>query len=737
MVAFAGSSSSAGNVGTGALTFRRSDDPVHELPHPGLLTNTLAILAEEFGVRTVAEFAAFEVGRLRSVRGVGRKKLKALRELQLHARFVCSGDAADGEGPSSEPGGTDEPTQKGSDPLVSLEHDSLLTPLLRTLAQSHGIYTIRDLAEFSVRELQWVSGVGIKTMRSLRALQRTAAEVLDAERAASRRAERDVEASPAKTSAGQPWHPGFEVQSTPEEEPNSPLGRLLLAASILGDARVLGDLITLDLAEAMHVANLTHEELATPLSEVVSLAFGGRTLDEVVRIGLEALDVRGREILLRTVLSPLETKETLESIGDSFGFTRERARQLRNGAREEFDRAVGEPLRWLANAYCARLGGVFPVVDLDSMIAARSPSLVISARTTAVARRAALRAAGYRETRGGWCLSAAAQEVADGWKSRLRDAGAATGIVPEVVLESELGGYFRNRALRERYLTEVIGLPVLKGHRLRSDSGRNRCLAALWMLGRPATKSEIGSLVGLSEARVGTYLGQFDQVCRADKIRWAFEEWVDDPYDGIVGEIVQRIEEDGGTTTFERLVTEIPTKFGVSESSVRMFLATPRFVVREGVVREATNQEIRAGDYGDVESSADAVRLPDGDWAARVTVEARFRDGYSASIPAPVARAQGIQPGESLVVPVGDTGHSVSLIWRTTSTTGRVDLGRLAPVLEHLDATDGDSLIVAPSREDVRIWFESEAPILAREPKPKAAPSSQQIDDLLEDIFGR
>ena len=45
---------------------------------------------------------------------------------------------------------------------------------------------------------------------------------------------------------------------------------------------------------------------------------------------------------------------------------------------------------------------------------------------------------------------------------------------------------------------------------------------------------------------------------RADKNRWGLAEWIDDEYEGIAAEIVQRIEEDGGATRLERLIDELP-----------------------------------------------------------------------------------------------------------------------------------------------------------------------------------
>ena len=352
-----------------------------------------------------------------------------------------------------------------------------------------------------------------------------------------------------------------------------------------------------------------------------------------------------------------------------------------------------------------------------------------------VVRAALVRAAGYIQKPDGWAVTESASHALTGVRDRLREAGRRTGVVPQSAIAEALGPYIRIPDERTAFLEEVVRLARFEGEWIPSDSVRGRVIAALWIIGAPATKAEIGEMAGATPSRVSSYLSSVPGVCRADKERWAFEEWVDDPYDGIVGEILQRIEEDGGSTTVARLMSELPATFGVSELSVRSYLATPRFVVRNGTVRLATEAEVATTYFGSVEDVSSAVRLDDGTWAVRIRVEERFLNGYSAGFPAPVGQAVGMQPGESLVVPVADTPHSVSLIWRIENTSRLVDLGRLAPVLEYLKISPGEDLVVAPGRNLVRIYRESDAPIttgLNRHRTPEVV-----VDSILDDLFSR
>ena len=82
--------------------------------------------------------------------------------------------------------------------------------------------------------------------------------------------------------------------------------------------------------------------------------------------------------------------------------------------------------------------------------------------------------------------------------------------------------------------------------------------AALLHIGSPANKAEIAEQSGLTERQVGAALSQIESVARADKTRWGLREWIDDIYEGIPAEIVQRINEDGGSTRLNRLLEELP-----------------------------------------------------------------------------------------------------------------------------------------------------------------------------------
>ena len=138
-------------------------------------------------------------------------------------------------------------------------------------------------------------------------------------------------------------------------------------------------------------------------------------------------------------------------------------------------------------------------------------------------------------------------------------------------------------------------------------------------------------------------------VVKADPNRWGLRHWIDDEYDGIVGEILQRIEEDGGVTTTERLLTEIPAKFNVSPQSVRAYMNSARFEIRNGSIRLANPASIRLRDLDDVIDGRDRDGAPY--WT--FVVDDRYFQGYSVvGVPPEFAKAVGCEPDSGVDIEI-------------------------------------------------------------------------------------
>jgi len=600
------------------------------------------------------------------------------------------------------------------DPIAVLAPPTLLSTALGALSRRRGIRSVADLAALDMAEARRIKGIGRAKIEALKELRERARTVCPPTPAL-------VEDSPTA------------LASVASEEPSpTQLGKLFVAARLVFGASTLAELGSVPWGELLALVELEDDGPDTDLRALAPRSFQFFDVTRSVLGALDEVGERARYILERAVFATKSECLTLSTLGGELSLSRERVRQIRVRALRQFDdvtspvlRPVAPWLRYLAGECCR-------IKTLHECWASFVDLAPEEARPVVIA--ALSRAAGYTLGADGWAVTSAASTALRGARERLRSASRATGVVPAASIAEILGGHLKLPAERDAYLESELGLVRFEGAWIPGGSVRARVVASLSIIGAPATKAEIAEMAGATPARVSSYLSSVPGVCRADKERWAFEEWVDDPYDGIVGEILQRLEEDGGVTTVERLLTELPATFGVSELSVRSYLATPRFVVRSGMVRLATDAEVASTYYGSVEDVPSAVRLEGGEWAVKIHVEDRFFSGYSAGFPLPVAQAVGIRPGESLVVPVAGTPHSVSLIWRIDNTSRIADLGRLAPVLEHLGIEAGEDLVVAPGRTEVRIYRDGDAPVARgnRQTTPDVV-----VDSILDDLFSR
>ena len=236
------------------------------------------------------------------------------------------------------------------------------------------------------------------------------------------------------------------------------------------------------------------------------------------------------------------------------------------------------------------------------------------------------------------------------------------------------------------------GLHELHGSLSIRDSAKARAKSALMSIGGAATREEIADVCGLSVTQTAGAFSNIPSVVRATKDQWALKEWVDDEYDGIVGEIIQRIDEDGGATTTERLLRELPEKFSVSSSSVHAYMHTPKFVIRDGCISLANASSVELRPLEDAVHGLDANGAPYWTFA----VESRFFDGYSVlGVPPEFAKALGCEPDGSTYARIENLPmcRDLSIHWRLASTTG-ASLGYLADALRELGVQPGQVVSV-------------------------------------------
>ena len=244
-----------------------------------------------------------------------------------------------------------------------------------------------------------------------------------------------------------------------------------------------------------------------------------------------------------------------------------------------------------------------------------------------------------------------------------------------------------------RMVRDRAGLHALHGRLAVRDDGAARAKAALLWLGRPATRDEIAGVCGLRVGEVVRCLSELRSVVRASKRHWAPAAWVEREYGGIAAEIVRCIREDGGATATARVLAELPARFGVTESSVRTFLKTRRFVVRRGRVRLADPRSVKLRPLAAAAHGRDADGAPY--WTFRVRPQ--MLEGYSVTgFPAEFAKALGCDPDGWALAVIDNLPEcrELSVRWRLTSTSG-ASVGYMAGALRALGVGPGAAVRVA------------------------------------------
>jgi hypothetical protein len=488
-----------------------------------------------------------------------------------------------------------------------------------------------------------------------------------------------------------------------------------LAGPDAGGAPVISDADALGFASALVVAYVRtgHDDLGELLGEAPT-GSSALQLVESFRLGpylfpdwakfLQHSDDRDLAVLgMRTAFPGERLSGTLEQVGERFDVTRERVRQI-------------EKKTFIKLDSCKRTNsGVFD--QLASQVH-RSDRLVTAAKVlTAGCSNRELAAKLLLRFEANWArdndylIGDQASNQFSSLKDRLVEHADKNRLLTEEAVEEVVGDLFTSESARDIQLTK-FGLIQICGFWGLRDVRQVRIAAALRTIGRSATKAEIGELVGLTESQVSASAGLTPGVVRADMTRWGFEEWVDDVYDGIVGEIEQRINAHDGSVALSLLIEELK-QFGVAESSVRAYSSTDRFTVENGIVsRSETGYRPRQP-----HERLGAVRVdriddqPGSEWGQMNKLEDRHFAGFSLKVSFDLVFHNGVRPDDSLVVPVvGSTPAEASVIWRTHDMTRSVDVGRVSDTLTKLGFKIGDEVVVVATKDYVRLLKPSEVP---------------------------
>ena len=473
------------------------------------------------------------------------------------------------------------------------------------------------------------------------------------------------------------------------------LGWIFTLSTELHGSRTLADALTSDLGQLMSTLGMAGVVGRIPLSDLSKQPpLAARTLETLSEFWGSLSPVEQLTFEYRVV--PVEPLG-LEKVALKANLTRERIRQIQKyleGCLESDGRAadLGWCLRAVAAVIRQQTGPVCTENDLKDRIAITFPKAHDSSgdgSLAEMARQMTRKELAYK-CLDGICLDQLASEVVSDLKRTAHTIADDTGILDE----GELRNCLPDESWEDHWevLLGQCGLHRISGRLALRNTGKARVKAALLSIGRPATKGEIAKNSGVKRSLVGGHLSITAGVVRADKKRWGLSEWIEDEYEGIPAEIVQRIEEDGGATRLERLVEELPRMFGVTENSVRAYVHTSKFTLKDGYVSLAEASTIRLRPLDDVVHG----RTSDGSRYWRFKTEERYFRGYSlTALPPEIPHALGCEPDGKIMVPVTEPAgcEPVSVGWPLASVGGAF-VGYIAAPLRKLGVRSQDHVLL-------------------------------------------
>lgn len=554
--------------------------------------------------------------------------------------------------------------------------------------QRAGIDTIGKLAASTDSELRNISSFGEKSLREVnQVLDEYLAEVGDADREAL---------EPADPAAASAIRQLRRAATRAHEEGVVTIGQFVKA---LG-----ADISPTWLDER------DSGLLATPLQALsdptMAIQHGWQ---HAMQTTIDAMKEQARAAVLET--SPLQSKSrTLDQVGQVYGVTRERIRQLRVSTSKSL---VGQPAiaaavdlftRLISPACPASLlvqRGFDPADDLVKILATVAQFTGSLDNKIWIEPAAGDQWYGTGPSPSDWLMEAVGQN----------EKGSSV---------TELDESFRTlytRANPNHLHTMLREDPNFRvqGDRVWDWSGSllDKCLAMLQAHGEPMTTEELIALVEPNnhrslEQQLWDERKNGSRIVTTVERLWALPGWDVDEYTRGEDLMAQIIEELGGKASLRRLTKEVQLRGGFSPQSVHMWATmTPRFVHVDGVVRcRKPDEPIPVplpSESGDMFRRLDDPKL--GKWSTLINVDFEKIRTNSTAVPLAFVSILGIEFGGDLEQFIECNGVKVSVSWRQNDLRLHSS-GGWRKVCESLGANDGDQLIfTAAGRGAASAWI--------------------------------
>ncbi|MCK7641945.1 exonuclease domain-containing protein [Corynebacterium sp. CCM 8835] len=324
-----------------------------------------------------------------------------------------------------------------------------------------------------------------------------------------------------------------------------------------------------------------HPELAAPEVTAVRAALGA--VEEAL-----AVDERLPQVFARRVVGG----ETLDALGESFGVTRERVRQIQHRVTSLIEQPPADMLT-AVTALAHRFLPATPLAEVENEV----PTLAQPCPVTggpAIQTIAAF--ATTWELSSGWIVR---QGLVEAIRQAVVDTADEYGVSTVAAIARETGV---DEATLTAFAADAnlnIGIPVRGKLCTRCSNYGDRAVALLAIAGQPLTADTVFEAFGTGNIRsMSNALSADPRIVRVGRDTWALTEWGMEEFQSLAHWIAARVDADGSAPLTELI--EGAQALGLAETSVRTYCTNGEFITVDGVVTRNDGPVENTADPDDV-----------------------------------------------------------------------------------------------------------------------------------------
>lgn len=422
------------------------------------------------------------------------------------------------------------------------------------------------------------------------------------------------------------------------------------------------------------------------------------SVPDLVRRALAPTDGRMRDILFARVFCtgpPI----TLESIGERWGISRERVRQLQLKAKAHLKRvhmADFQPIIRRSKTLRQYIGSAVPVSHPsieEALTWATDDFSPICEIQPEFAGSLLLWLAGPYRAYGDWLLTD--PDLPHNTRGALVRRTSENGLISNDAIAISLAQFDIAECHHNDWVNHLREF-------LRVDDGviyfkgniPDRARSLIRYHNRPLTVEEMLKDIGSDSVR------SVRQRLIDDAGLWRINKQGQfvlagtpgyDEYTGITDEITQELERCGGQASYDHLVKTLSDAYGVKETSIAAYINTPLFSKDDNSIVRVRGSDQNIEVSTDIEKTAACYCTNDCTWYWRVKVSPDMMRGSGRVIPNAFAQQLGCNLGDKIEVE-SECGP-ITLSWPRTSIAGAT-IGSVRCALTHYGAKIGDFLFI-------------------------------------------